>query len=62
MLEFHSPSKLAYSVKEACAASSLGRTTLYAHIAAGRLESRRIGGRTIIPADSLHALILGELA
>jgi len=52
--------KLAYSIKEACRASSLGRTTLYSHIAAGRLLARRIGGRTIIPAESLHALIAGE--
>ena len=53
------PGKLAYSIKEACRASSLGRTTLYSHIAAGRLLARRIGGRTIIPADSLHALLAG---
>ena len=54
------PGKLAYSVREACRASSLGRTTIYAHIAAGRLLARRIGGRTIIPAESLHSLIDGE--
>lgn len=52
--------KLAYSIREACQVSSLGRTTIYAHIAARRLEARRIGGRTIIPAASLHALIAGE--
>lgn len=51
---------LAYSIKEACAASSLGRTSIYAHIAAGRLRAVRVGGRTIIPADSLHALLNGE--
>lgn len=51
--------KLAYSIKEACAASSLGRTTLYSHITAGRLRAVRVGGRTIIPADSLHALVGG---
>ena len=53
--------KLAYSIKEACQASSLGKTTIYAHIAAGRLKAIRIGGRTVIPADSLHALINGEV-
>lgn len=58
--EKHDPPKLAYSIKEACKASSLGRTTIYAHIAAGRLIARRIGGRVIIPAESLHALIAGE--
>ena len=56
----HDPPKLAYSIKEACRASSLGRTTLYAHIAAKRLRAVRIGGRTVIPADSLHALVAGD--
>jgi excisionase family DNA binding protein len=55
-------SKLTYSIKEACAASSLGRTTLYAHINAGRLRAIRVGGRRLIPADSLRALITGETA
>lgn len=62
MLEHTSPPRLAYTVREACFVSSLGRTTLYAHIAAGRLQMRRVGGRTVIPADSLHSLILGERA
>ena len=53
------PEKLAYSVNEACRATSLGRTTLYSHIAANRLKAVRIGGRTVIPAESLHALIAG---
>jgi excisionase family DNA binding protein len=52
--------KLAYSVREACQATSLGRTTIFAHIAAKRLKAVRIGGRTVIPAESLHALIAGE--
>lgn len=56
----HDPPKLAYSIKEACRASSLGRTTLYGHIQAGRLRAVRIGGRTVIPAEALHALIAGE--
>lgn len=53
-------SPLAYSIKEACAASSLGRTSIYAHIAAGRLRAIRVGGRTVIPADSLRALLSGD--
>lgn len=52
--------RIAYSINDACRASSLGRTTIYAHIAAGRLKAVRIGGRTLIPADSLRALINGE--
>ena len=51
---------LAYSVKEACSVSSLGKTSVYAHIAAGRLKAVRIGGRTVIPAESLRALLAGD--
>lgn len=54
------PPKLGYSIREACQASSLGRSTLYSHIAAGRLRATRVGGRTIIPAEALNALIAGE--
>jgi excisionase family DNA binding protein len=54
------PPKLAYSIREACTASSLGKTTLYAHINAGRLNAIRVGGRTIIPAESLRSLLSGE--
>lgn len=52
--------KIGYSIQEACQASSLGRTTIYGHIAAGRLKAVRLGGRTIIPAESLRLLITGE--
>jgi len=52
--------KLGYSIREACQASSLGRTTIYKAISTGRLRAVRVGGRTIIPAESLHALIAGE--
>ena len=55
----HTP-KLGYSIREACHASSLGRTTLYKAISTGRLRAVRVGGRTIIPAEALHALIEGE--
>jgi len=57
----HDPPKLAYSIKEAVVASSLGRTTLYAHISSKRLRAVRIGGRVVIPAESLRALIAGEV-
>jgi excisionase family DNA binding protein len=51
--------KIGYSIREACQVSSLGRTTIYKHIASGRLRATRIGGRTVILAASLHALITG---
>lgn len=53
----HAP--LAYSINEACRVSSLGRTRLYQLISEGRLEVRKIGKRTLIPAASLRALIAG---
>lgn len=59
-IEETQPAKLAYSIKEACQATSLGRTTIYALIAEGRIVARRIGGRTVIPAESLHTLIAGQ--
>jgi excisionase family DNA binding protein len=59
MSEFYELPKLAFSIREACAASSLGKTTLYSHISAGRLKAVRVGGRTIIPAESLRLLISG---
>lgn len=55
---FHEP--LAYSVADACKVSSIGRTRLYQLIAEGRLEARKIGKRTLIPAASLRTLIAGE--
>lgn len=59
-IEEKQPAKLAYSIKEACQATSLGRTTIYALIAEGRIIACRIGGRTVIPAESLHTLIAGQ--
>lgn len=56
------PRKLAYSIREACAASSLSRTTIYGHISSGRLRAVRVGGRTVIPAEALEALVSGVSA
>ena len=51
--------RLGYSIKDACRISSLGRTSIYSHIAAGRLKVTRVGRRTIVSAASLQALIEG---
>ena len=59
-LSTSTPPKIAYSIREAVAATSFSKTTLYAMIASGALHAVRIGGRTVIPASSLHALIHGE--
>lgn len=49
--------KLAYSVTDAANALSIGRSKLYELIAEGRVETRKIGSRTVIPARSLHRLL-----
>ena len=49
--------KLAYSIPEAAHAISIGRSKLYELIAAGCVETRRIGRRVVIPATSLHRLL-----
>ncbi|MCC6828596.1 MAG: helix-turn-helix domain-containing protein [Novosphingobium sp.] len=54
------PQPLAYSVQDACRVSSIGKTRLYQLISEGKLEARKIGKRTLIPAASLRRLIEGN--
>lgn len=49
--------KLAFTISEASHAIGIGRSKLYELIAQGRLETRKIGSRTLIPAESLKALL-----
>lgn len=56
MQKFDSP-KFAYTIAEACHAVGIGRSKLYELIGEGRVEVRKIGSRTVIPAESLRALI-----
>lgn len=51
------PQRLAYSVKEAVKVSSLGRTTLYALISAGKLPTVKVGQRTLIRRTDLEGLL-----
>src|SRR4051794_4509031 len=51
------PGRLAYSPKSACEALDCGMTHLYKLIAAGRIEARKCGGKTLIPAESLLAFL-----
>ena len=48
---------MAFSIKDAGATLSLGKTTIFNLIREGRLRVVRVGGRTLIPADSLRALL-----
>ena len=49
--------RLAYSIKDAAAALGLSRSTLYKLISDGELPAMRIGGRRLIAASDLQALI-----
>lgn len=51
--------RLAYTLHDATAACGLSRSTLYRHAAAGRLRLVKVGGRTLVDATSLRALIGG---
>jgi len=48
---------LALSVKQFCRLSSLGRTNTYELIRKGKLQAKRIGGRTVIPIDAARRLL-----
>ena len=45
--------QLAYSVADACRLAGIGKTTLYGAIKRGELTSRKVGRRTLIPAQAL---------
>ncbi len=53
----HRPVTRLLSVREVCALTGLGRTSLYQELRSGRLRSLRIGGRRLVPADALEAWI-----
>lgn len=60
-MEEHSRTEpLAYSVADACRALSIGKSNLYNMINAGKVETRKLGRRTLIPATSLRKLLEGE--
>lgn len=48
---------IAHTIADAVKVSGIGRTTLYELIGAGKIEARKAGNRTLIPADSLRAYI-----
>lgn len=55
----HTTERMAYGIKEACQAASVGRSFLYEQIKAGKLKSFTIGNRRLIASDDLEAWIEG---
>lgn len=51
---------LAISINDTAKALSLGRTTVYAMIADGRLETFKLGRRRLVKAESVRRLIASQ--
>ena len=56
------PAKLAVSIEEAAEISSIGRSTLYELMAAGRLAFVKLGSRRLILVADLQALLAAHRA
>jgi excisionase family DNA binding protein len=52
--------RLAYSIKETGHLLSLGRTSIAAMISDGRLETFKLGRRTLIRAESIRRIVDGQ--
>lgn len=53
----HNSQKITYTVPEALAAIGIGRTNFYKLAREGKIDLRKVGGRTLVTAASLHRLI-----
>lgn len=51
------PNKLAYTIREAVAATGLSRATLYRLANAGEIALAKIGGRTLIRRAHIEAML-----
>jgi excisionase family DNA binding protein len=54
------PSALSFTIQDACRLTGIGRTTLFALLAEGRLRRIKIGTKTLVEGESLRALIQGR--
>lgn len=57
-----SPERLAYRVDDACKAIGISRSKLYELVKSNELRIVRVGGRSVIPASALMALLEGGAA
>ena len=53
----HFRDRISCTIREACAATGIGRTKLYQEIAARRIRTSKVGRRTLVLVDSLVRLI-----
>jgi excisionase family DNA binding protein len=53
----HQMEKLLVSIPDAATALSVGRTTIYELMRSGHLETRKMGRRRLIKAESLRRLV-----
>ena len=53
------PQPLAYPIEDACTVGGFRRTTAYELMAEGKLDGRKIRGKTVITAESLRAYVAG---
>lgn len=57
----HTPQeKLAFNIPEVCAATGVGRTTVYEAIKAGALKSIMVGGRRLVRREALANWLDGQ--
>jgi excisionase family DNA binding protein len=49
--------RIAVSIKEACRSIGIGRTKTYELIKEGRLDTFKLGRRTLVTVASIHSLI-----
>lgn len=52
--------RLTNSINETARTLSVGRTTVYAMIADGRLEVIKLGRRTLVKTESIRRLVDGQ--
>jgi len=55
----HPVSVIAYTIRNAVAASGFSRTRIYQLIGQGEIETRKDGRKTLVLAESLHSYITG---
>jgi len=53
--ELNGRNSRAFSIEEFCRIYSIGRTTAYAEMSAGRLKRRKVGKRSLITRDDAEA-------